>query len=61
VKNLVEEEVVKELEDIYRKAVEFVDKHFGETAKYPRDKRLTIITIMGYLLELERLKTEKAQ
>jgi hypothetical protein len=58
VKNL-DEKTVKELEDIYAKAVAFVEKHFGETAKYPRDKRVTIITVMGYIIELEKLKAMK--
>jgi hypothetical protein len=56
---MMDEEIVKELEDIYAKAVAFVEKHFGETAKYPRDKRLTIITVMGYIIELEKLKVAR--
>ena len=58
---ILDEEIVKELEDVYAKAVAFVEKHFGETDKYPRDKRVTIITVMGYIIELEKLKAMKTQ
>jgi len=61
VKCVVSEEVVKELADFHSKAVELTDKWFPETEKYPRDKRLTIITIMGYMIELERLILERAK
>ena len=56
---MVSEEIVKELEDVYQKAVDFVKTHFSETEKYPRDKRLTIITLMGYLIQLEQLKSKR--
>jgi hypothetical protein len=58
---LLEEETLKELEDIHAKALEFIDKHFSEVKKYSRDLRITIISLMGYLIELEKLRIKKGQ
>jgi len=55
------EEIVKELEEIHAKAVELTEKWFPETSKYPRDKRLTTITFIGYLIQLEKLRIERAK
>lgn len=58
---MLEEETLKELEDIHAKALEFIDKHFSEVKKYSRDLRITIISLMGYLIELEKLRIKKGQ
>lgn len=51
----------EELENFYRKAVEFVDKNFPEVKQYIRDYRSTILTVMRFLIDLETLKVEKAK
>jgi hypothetical protein len=54
------DETFKELEDVHAKAAKFVDMHFPAVKKYPRDYRLTVITIMRYLIDIERLRLERA-
>jgi hypothetical protein len=56
---MMDEEIVKELEDIYAKAVAFVDKNFPEVRKYVRDYRSSILTVMRFLIDLETLKAHK--
>jgi hypothetical protein len=58
---MLDEEIVKELEDVYAKAVAFVDKKFPEVKKYVRDYRSSILTIMRFLIDLEHLKLEKKE
>jgi len=53
------EESEKWLREIHARAEKLTEDLFPEVEKYKRDRRLTIITLMGYLIELEKLRRQK--
>jgi len=53
------EEAFKELEDVHAKALAFIDKHFPDVKQYVRDMRATTISVMGFLIELEKLRVKR--
>lgn len=55
------EAVVRELDEIHAKAVQLAEKYWPEVKKYARDYRATVISVMRFLIELEKLQVERAK
>jgi hypothetical protein len=49
--------MAKTIEEIYAEAEKLVVKWFPDIEKYPKEKRITILSIMKMQVDLEAIKT----
>ncbi len=53
------EAIPNRLRDIHAQAIKLCEELFPEVKQYKRDYRMTIITLMRYQIDLEKLEIER--